>query len=170
MQQPVRVPTPGSADPRGRTTEGRMEEGLRFFVVVMFGIEVASIVPFLRTFHGAAFAMDLANFWAAGATVGTRALADPASHTAWQIAHHLRPQLFVYLPGFAWLYVPLSRLPVLWAFAVNDLIMAAFVFVIVGQAARIYNLGWVTVLIIVMAWYPVFYTIELGQNTLIALT
>jgi Glycosyltransferase family 87 len=135
----------------------------RAVILVILAVEIASLPVAARQFHQIAFNQDGANFWSAGATVGTAALLDPAAHAAWQIAHHLNPQAFVYIPGWAWFLKPFAYLPPLWGLIVADVVMLAVAFIGSQIAARVYGLSTRIALLIVLAWYPVLYGIEVGQ-------
>lgn len=112
---------------------------------------------------------DFANYWSAGATVGTPVLTDVSKLAEWQTSHHLGPQPFVYPPGFAWVYAPLAHLPTMTAMIVAQIMMIGL-FAIAGfLIAKIYRLRLWFALVAVFAWGPTIGTIEDGQNTGLAL-
>lgn len=127
------------------------------------------ILFFPAWFHDVAFRGDFANFWSAGANVGTLNLLDPAGLAAWQLAHHIKPQIFVYPPGVAWFYAPLARLLPMPAMTLEELGMAVVLAAAGFLAARIYNFSTWFALIAVFAWAPAVNAIEVGQNTPVAL-
>lgn len=141
----------------------------RAVIPVLLAIEIASVPVAFRLLHQIAFNQDGANFWSAGATVGTAALLDPAAHAAWQVAHHVNPQAFVYLPGWAWFLKPFAYLPPMWSLIVADIVMLAVACIGAQTAARVYGLNARVALLIVFAWYPVLYGIEVGQFASLAM-
>lgn len=142
--------------------------------VLLYGAVLAAIVslPFLifpSWFHDVAFRGDFANFWSAGANAGSAALLDPSALFAWQRAHGITPQVFVYPPGFAWFYAPLSRLTPMQAMIVVDAAMAAAVGLAAAVAAALYGFRWWFALVAAFAWGPCVNALQLGQNTPLAL-
>ncbi len=154
---------------RHNATLSHVDPRLGLFVAVMFGIGIASLFPFVSVFRVGYAGMDFGNFWSGGGTAGTSALIDPVKHVAWQIANHVKPGVFVYIPGFAWYYAPFARLPLMSAYVLNDVLLGSFCFVIVVLAAHVYSIKRSTAFVLIAAWYPILYTVELGQNTLFAL-
>jgi hypothetical protein len=141
---------------------------------VIYGTILALIasLPFIlfpSWFHDVAFRGDFANFWSAGANVGTPTLLDPVALAAWQIAHHITPQVFVYPPGVAWFYAPLARFSPMTGMIVEEAGMAAVLAACGLLAAKIYRFSPWFGLIAVFAWAPALNAIEVGQNTPIAL-
>jgi hypothetical protein len=112
---------------------------------------------------------DFANYWSAGATVGTHLLVNVRDHVRWQIAHQLAPQPFVYPPAFAWLYAPLSHLAPRSALWVEEIAMTAIFALCAWLIARIYAFPLWFALLAVFAWGPTIASIEDGQNTGLAL-
>ena len=112
---------------------------------------------------------DFANYWSAGATVGTPVLTDVSKLAEWQTAHHLGPQPFVYPPGFAWVYAPLSHLPPVTAMVVEQVVMVALFALSAWLIAKTYGFRPWFALASVFAWGPTIGTIEDGQNTGLAL-
>ncbi len=102
--------------------------------------------------HGAG---DWRVFAAAGSLAGTHALIAPPE--AWEI--------FVYLPGAAWAFVPFAKLPLALSFCMDAVLMLACAAAAGVVAARTYGLsravcGWLYVL-----WPPVVYAAAIiGQN------
>ncbi|MGZ3498744.1 MAG: glycosyltransferase family 87 protein [Vulcanimicrobiaceae bacterium] len=141
----------------------------------LYGIGCAIIVslPFIllrQWFQDVSSRADFANYWSAGATVGSSALTDVRQHTFWQLAHHLNnPEPFVYPPGFAWAYAPLAHLPPMTAMIAEELGMAALFVLAAVLAGRVYGFKPWFALIAVFAWGPAINSIEVGQNTGLAL-
>jgi len=132
---------------------------------------IVASLPFilLPWFHDVAYRYDFACFWSAGANAGTSVLTDPQRLYDWAHARGMIAQPFSYLPAFAWLYAPLSRLDPMHALIVEELGMTA-VFAACGLvASRVYGFNpWFSVAA-VLAWGPTVSAIEVGQNTGIAL-
>lgn len=138
--------------------------------ILMYGLVLAVAVslPFIlqwRWFHDVAYVGDLGNFWSAGATVGTTALTHLSEHYAWQKAHGLNGIPFIYLPGFAWVYWPLAKMPLMVALVVEEVTMAILFAIAAALIARVYRFPLYFALVAVFAWGPAVNTIELGQNT-----
>ncbi|HEY1746925.1 MAG TPA: glycosyltransferase family 87 protein [Xanthobacteraceae bacterium] len=136
-------------------------------VLALFLVLYASL-PFIiapQRFHDMATVDDFANYWSAGATVGTHVLTNYALLAAWQGAHHLAAQPFVYPPAFAWIYRPFSWLPPMAGFVAEQVIMALLFCACAAVAARIYGFKLWFAIAAVFAWGPTMCTIESGQNT-----
>jgi len=102
--------------------------------------------------HGAG---DWRVFVAAGSLAGTHALIDPPE--AWQI--------FVYLPGAAWAFVPFAHLPLAVSFVVDAVCMLACAAAAGAVAARVYGLGRSLAVGTFVLWSPVVYAATIiGQN------
>jgi hypothetical protein len=102
--------------------------------------------------HGAG---DWRVFVAAGSLAGTHALVDPPE--AWQI--------FVYLPGAAWAFVPLARLPLAASFVIDAVFMLACAAAAGAVAARTYGLSRALAVGSYVLWAPVVYAAAIiGQN------
>jgi hypothetical protein len=102
--------------------------------------------------HGAG---DWRVFVAAGSLAGTHALIDPPE--AWQI--------FVYLPGTAWAFVPFARLPLAVSFIVDAVCMLACAAAAGVIAARTYGLPRSLAVGSFVLWPPVVYAAAIiGQN------
>jgi hypothetical protein len=102
--------------------------------------------------HGAG---DWRVFVAAGSLAGTHALIAPPE--AWQI--------FVYLPGAAWAFVPFARLPLALSFAVDAVLMLACAAAAGAVAARTYGLARAAGSGLFVLWPPVVYAAAIiGQN------
>jgi hypothetical protein len=143
--------------------------------VIVYGsvLAILASLPFIMFpswFHDVAYRGDFANFWSAGATVGTSALLNYAKLGAWQTAHGITPQIFVYPPAFAWLYAPLSHLAPMHAMIVADVCALALFGLAALLAARIYGVPRWLALAAVFAWGPTMNAWEVGQNTALALT
>lgn len=116
-------------------------------------------------FHDVAYVGDLGNFWSAGATVGTTALANVSEHFAWQTAHGLSKIAFLYLPGFAWIYWPLAQMPLMIALVVEEVAMVLLFAIAAALIARIYRFPLYFALVAVFAWGPALSAVLDGQNT-----
>jgi hypothetical protein len=137
---------------------------------LLAGVTSLPFILFFPTwFRDVAFRGDFANFWSAGANAGSSALMDPGALAAWQVAHHVKPQLFVYPPGVAWLYAPLAHLPPVPAMAIEDCLMVAALVICGLLAARVYQFSLWFGPIAAFAWGPAINAIEVGQNTPFAL-
>jgi len=102
--------------------------------------------------HGAG---DWRVFVAAGSLAGTHALIDPPE--AWQI--------FVYLPGAAWAFVPFARLPLPVSFVLDAAFMLACAAAAGVVAARTYGLSRTLGIGAFVLWPPVVYAAAIiGQN------
>jgi hypothetical protein len=102
--------------------------------------------------HGAG---DWRVFAAAGSLAGTHALIDPPE--AWQI--------FVYLPGAAWAFVPLARMPLAVSFVIDAFCMLACAVAAGAVAARTYRLPRALGVGMFVLWPPVVYAAAIiGQN------
>jgi hypothetical protein len=139
-----------------------------WLIGAMLGLVVSLPYIWLPSFQTAALRGDFANFWSAGATVGTPILTDRSRLAAWQAAHHLRPQMFVYPPPFAWFYAPFSHLSPAAGMIVADFLMLAFFVLAAIIAARAFGLGTWFSIGALFAWTPVIHSIEIGQNTALA--
>ncbi len=94
-------------------------------------------------------------FAAAGSLAGTHALIAPPE--AWQI--------FVYLPGAAWAFVPFARLPLAVSFVLDGVLMLACAAVAGIVAARAYGLPRAAATGLYVLWPPVVYAAAIiGQN------
>jgi Glycosyltransferase family 87 len=112
---------------------------------------------------------DWQNFWAAGGTVGTPALLNFRAHAAWQVAHSLVPQAFVYPPAVAWLFAPLAHVSLRNGYYVDLAVMLVLTIAATVIAARTYKLTTWTAGILLLGWSPLFTAIVLGQNISLAL-
>ncbi len=112
---------------------------------------------------------DWQAFRAAGATVGTPNLLDPHHHFAWQIAHDLTPQAFVYPPAVAWLFAPAAHLTYVDGFHLNVIAMFAVCIAAGLVAARTYRIKSGIAIILVLAWAPATSAAFQGQFTPVAM-
>jgi Glycosyltransferase family 87 len=112
---------------------------------------------------------DWQNFWAAGGTVGTPALLNFRAHAAWQVAHSLVPQSFVYPPAVAWLFAPIAHLSLRNSFYADLVFMVVLTIAAAIVAARTYGLSTRTAALMLFGWSPLFTAIVLGQNISLAL-
>lgn len=139
------------------------------FVVTLAIAGVAQLWRIPRFLWITAYHEDWGNFWAAGATVGSKALLDPSLHSAWQISHHMRAQPFVYPPAVAYFYAPFSHLSPIISFVVEQALMIGFSFLAAVLVSRIYGFTLSFAAAIVFAWMPLLNSIIVGQSTAVAL-
>jgi hypothetical protein len=113
---------------------------------------VVGLVPIVLTWSVATG--DLSILAAAGRAVGTPALLhpDPAYNA------------FEYMPGAAWLCIPLAHLAHPVAFWCNALVMLGCAVAAALLAARIYGVTPTAATALTLAWAPVTNAIVLGQN------
>jgi hypothetical protein len=142
--------------------------------VIVYGCALAIMasLPFIlfpSWFHDVAYRGDFANFWSAGANAGSSALLDYGRMGAWQKAHGITPQIFVYPPAFAWLYAPLSHLTPMLAMVIADVFAIALLGVAALLAARIYGVPRWLAIMTAVAWGPAMNAWQVGQNTTLAL-
>lgn len=142
--------------------------------IVLYGLLLAIVAssPFLlfpSWFRDVAFRGDFANFWSAGANAGSAILLDFRALGVWQSAHAIVPQAFVYPPAFAWFYAPFAHLSPVAGMVLEDGLMLALFAAAGLLAARIYALPRWFALVAVFAWGPALSSVELGQNTALAL-
>ena len=103
--------------------------------------------------HGAG---DWRVFASAGALAGTHALIAPPD--AWQI--------FVYLPGAAYAFVPFARMPLAVSFCADGVLMLACAAAAGALAARTYRLARAVGVGLYVLWPPVVYAAAIiGQNS-----
>lgn len=107
---------------------------------------------------------DWSAFQSAGATAGSRALLDPLLHTAWQTTHHVPHSTFPYLPGAAWVLVPLAQLPPAEGYAFNFLLMACAALFAALTAAKVFAVRKDVAVVSVFAWAPLVAGLATGQN------
>src|SRR5437762_985017 len=110
-------------------------ERVRLYGVGLFLIGMSQ----MRFVRSVGHFWDWLDFYVAGAMVGTRALLDPVAHAAWGATHHLPVTAFVYMPGFAWLLLPVSHLPLAAGFALNAALMLASCGLAAPIAGRVYR-------------------------------
>jgi hypothetical protein len=113
--------------------------------------------------------IDYPQFWAAGRTVGTPDLLDPARHAAWQAANGLREGFFAYPPGAAWLFAPFAVFPLAAGFWLNAATALALTAASGVLGARLYGLDRRVGLVAALAWAPCLASAALGQNAVLAL-
>jgi Glycosyltransferase family 87 len=111
---------------------------------------------------------DWPAFWAAGATVGTPDLVDPARHMAWQSAHAVAQVDWPYPPGVAYLFAPFAALPIWLGFVLHAAIMLALVGVAGVLAARIFGVPRNLAILIAFSWTPSTAGAVMGQNAALA--
>jgi hypothetical protein len=112
---------------------------------------------------------DWSVFWSAGATAGTADLLDPGRHTQWQAAHDVAADFWRYPPAFAFLYTPVSWLPIWAGFVINLVAMLGLTAVAGVLLARISGLPRSVALLLAFAWTPATASVDIGQNAPIAL-
>ena len=133
---------------------------------------VVTSLPFILQpswFHDVASWGDFAVFRSAGANVGSTTLIEPSSFNVWKVSHHLGRQPFLYLPAFAWVYAPLSRLPPMNGLLIEETASVALFLIAALIAASAYRFTPWFAIAAVFAWGPTVNSIESGQNTGIAL-
>lgn len=111
---------------------------------------------------------DWPAFWAAGATVGTADLVDPARHIAWQSAHGVPLVEWPYPPAVAYLFAPFAPLPIWLGFVVHAVIMLGLVAAAGLLAARIFDLSPDVAVLVAFAWTPCTAGAVMGQNAPLA--
>ncbi|TAM85510.1 DUF2029 domain-containing protein [bacterium] len=134
--------------------------------LVAWGITlmIVGLVP-LRIVLGPPHVLaDWLTFYTAGKLAGTHALVDPRLFLAFQHAHGFRTDIFPYPPAFAYIYVPLSRLPVLLSFVVNAVVMLGCAFSAGAIGARLFALPKPLAILASLAWTPIGVSITIGQN------
>jgi hypothetical protein len=113
--------------------------------------------------------VDFPQFWAAGRTVGTPDLLDPARHMAWEAAHGVPVDTFPYPPGAAWLFAPFateSMGPGFWLEAAAMTVALVAAGLLGGPA---FGLDWRVAMLAAFAWGPSMAAVSLGQNATLAL-
>ncbi len=107
---------------------------------------------------------DFSAFWSAGGTVGTASLVDSHLHAAWQVAHGLPADAWRYPPAFAFVYWPLSLLPIGLGFALNSVAMAALIATAGWLLARVFSFRPSFGVWLAFAWTPLIAALDMGQN------
>lgn len=133
---------------------------------------IITSLPFIvapSLFHDVASWGDFAVFSSAGANVGSKTLIVPSGLDAWRVSHHLGRQPFLYLPAFAWVYAPLSHLPPMMGLLVEEAGSVALFLIAALIAAATYGFTRWFAIAAVFAWGPTVSSIEVGQNTGVAL-
>jgi hypothetical protein len=113
--------------------------------------------------------VDFPQFWAAGHTVGTPSLLDPARHMDWQSANGIRPGFFVYPAGSAWLFAPFAAVPLAVGFWLHAIVMTGLVAAAGILGARVYGLDRRVGLVAAFAWAPCMASAITGQNAALGL-
>ncbi|TAM76121.1 DUF2029 domain-containing protein [bacterium] len=127
-------------------------------------LTIVGLVP-LRIVLGPPHVLaDWLTFYTAGKLAGTHALVDPRLFLAFQHAHGFHTDIFPYPPAFAYVYVPLSRLPVLVSFSINAAIMLGCAALAGAAASRIFSLSIPLSILASLAWMPIGVSITIGQN------
>jgi hypothetical protein len=137
--------------------------------IVMYALLLAALCLVQVRFVVAQKFGDWSAFWAAGSTVGTSALLNPQQHAAWMAAHHLQRTIFPYLPGAAWLLLPIKPLSLAAGYAVNFAVMALASIAAALVAARTYGIERVIAVLLVFAWAPLVAALATAQNSPIGL-
>ncbi len=144
-------------------------ERIALYGALLVVVASSPFIIFPQWFLDVAYRGDFANFWSAGATAGTSLLTNFHALSAWQHARHITPQSFVYPPGFAWFYAPFSHLNPVAAMVLQDATMVLLLGLCALIAAQTYGLARWFALVAVFAWGPAISSVELGQNTTLAL-
>jgi Glycosyltransferase family 87 len=132
----------------------------------LYGVGLALIgLTQLRFVSSVGHYWDWVDFYAAGATAGTRALLDSGARAAWGVAHALPVTAFAYTPGFAWFLAPAARVPIPWGFALNAVSMSLIATYAARRAARLYALDPAVSFYTTIGWAPVTAAIVTGQNS-----
>lgn len=137
--------------------------------VRLYGVAIAvmGLVPIdTALVNGGA---DWPAFWSAGATVGTSDLVDPARHIAWQAAHGVAMVDWPYPPAVAYLFAPLTLVPIWLGFVIHAAIMLGLVGLAGLLAARIFDLSPDLAVLVAFAWTPSTAGAVIGQNAALAL-
>ncbi len=95
----------------------------------------------------------------AGLRAGTPALLHP-QHAG---------DVFAYLPGYAWVFVPFAHLPWNLGVWIGTLLMLACAIAAAAVAARVYGLTSISALLLTFAWTPVLNSIAVAQNATLGL-
>jgi hypothetical protein len=111
---------------------------------------------------------DWPAFWAAGSTVGTPDLVDPARHIAWQAAHGVVQVDWPYPPAVAYLFAPFALMPIWLGFIVHAAVMLALVGLAGVLAARAFDLSPNVAVLVAFAWAPSTAGAVMGQNAALA--
>jgi len=98
---------------------------------------------------------DWPGYLQAGADAGTARLLHPAPGM----------QPFLYLPAFAWLFVPALALPQALSYAIDALVMAACAALAAVICAHLYGIRRGPAMLMTFAWNPVIYSIAIGQTS-----
>jgi hypothetical protein len=72
---------------------------------------------------------------------------------------------FLYLPAFAWLFVPAAAMPIAFGYALNGALMAACASASALVCAAVYRVRRAPALMLAFAWNPVTYSIAIGQTS-----
>lgn len=158
-----------SCSPTKRSPIRVSADRIWLYGIVLAIVDLAPLLLLPDFFAITANHEDWGNFWAAGATVGSKSLSDPRLHFDWQLAHHMRPQVFAYPPAAAWAYLPAAHLSQLSSLFVDQALMVGAALVCALLVARIYLFPvWFSVAA-VFAWGPLLDSIVVGQSTPVAL-
>jgi hypothetical protein len=95
----------------------------------------------------------------AGRRAGTSALLHP-QHAG---------DVFAYLPGYAWIFVPFAHLPWTAGVWIGTLLILACALVAATIAARVYDITPANSLLLTFAWTPVLNAIAIAQNATLGL-
>ena len=108
--------------------------------------------------------VDFPQFWAAGRTVGSPDLLDPARHGAWEVLHGIVLDFFPYPPATAWLFAPFAAFSLPVGFWLHALAMTALVGIGGILGARLYGLDDRVGMMGAFAWGPCMASVSFGQN------
>ncbi len=98
---------------------------------------------------------DWPGYLLAGRDAGTSRLLQPPTGTS----------PFLYLPAFAWPFVPATALPIALSYAFNGALMAACAAAAALVCATVYRVRAGAAVMLAFAWNPVTYSIAIGQTS-----
>ena len=125
-------------------------------------VAIVGLVPVLGAPGGSWH--DWPAFWSAGSLVGTRAVMDPGSQAAWQVAAGLPVAYFPYPPAAGWLFWPFAQVPIGAGFVLFGAVMLGAAVAAGWLGGRVFGLEPRAAVVAVLAWAPVTASIVIGQN------
>jgi hypothetical protein len=133
---------------------------VRFLVLaVALGLSLIEAAGVVITNAPRGGSQDWHVFVDAGTRAGTPALLHP-QHAG---------DVFAYLPGYAWIFVPFAHLPWTAGVWIGTLLMLACGLVAATIAARVYGIATNDALLLTFAWTPVLNAIAIAQNATLGL-
>jgi hypothetical protein len=126
---------------------------------IALGLSVIEAVGVVVTNAPRGGSQDWHVFVDAGMRAGTPTLLHP-EHAG---------DTFAYLPGYAWILVPLAHLPLTVSVVIGTLLMLACGIVSAVIAARVYGTSAINALVLTFAWTPVLNAIAIAQNATLGL-